>query len=177
MFSVTNSIPIRNSYWVNPEHFMAGEHPCKGSAYASRKKLRWLMDHKINFIVDLTEIGEADTYYPQYIAETESVSNSRITYQRFPIQDWSAPPPDKIIEILDTLDRALAGGNNIYLHCYGGMGRTGMIVGCYLIRHGMPGNLALDKIREFRKGIPGEQKRSPETERQRKMVFEWIKGQ
>ena len=28
-------------------------------------------------------------------------------------------------EILDAVDRALAAGRNVYLHCWGGIGRTG----------------------------------------------------
>jgi hypothetical protein len=47
---------------------------------------------------------------------------------------------------------------------YAGMGRTGMTVGCYLARHGMTGEKALEKIQEFRKEIAGNWRIFPETE-------------
>jgi protein-tyrosine phosphatase len=82
-----------------------------------------------------------------------------------------------MIEILDIIDLALLEGKNIYLHCYAGMGRTGMTVGCYLARHGTPGDRALEMIQEFSKEIMGDQRLSPETQEQRRMVKEWMKGQ
>ena len=52
-----------------------------------------------------------------------------------------------------------------------------MTVGCYLGSHGIPGDKALEKIKQLRREIPGEYKKSPETEAQRKMVMEWTSGQ
>ena len=31
----------------------------------------------------------------------------------------------------------------VYVHCWGGIGRTGTVVGCWLVRHGMTGDEAL----------------------------------
>jgi protein-tyrosine phosphatase len=80
-----------------------------------------------------------------------------------------------MVEILDTIDLALSEGKNIYLHCFAGMGRTGMVVGCYLARHGMPGDKALEMIHVLRRDIHNHDKKSPETEGQRRMVMEWTK--
>ena len=170
-------LPIQNSYWVIPGRFKAGEHPAKGSVDGTRLKLRWLMGHGINFIVDLTETGEADVDYPIYISNEACSLNEQVTYIRFPILDWSTPTQERMVEILDTIEGALSEGKNIYLHCCGGLGRTGMTVGCYLGSHGIPGDKALEKIKQLRREIPGEYKKSPETEAQRKMVMEWISGQ
>jgi protein-tyrosine phosphatase len=82
-----------------------------------------------------------------------------------------------MIEILDEIDQNITEGKNIYLHCYGGKGRTGTVVGCYLVRHGTPVISVLGKIQELRKDIPGSNHKSPETDKQRKMVMEWNKGQ
>jgi protein-tyrosine phosphatase len=61
-----------------------------------------------------------------------------------------------MVEILDMIDLVLSEGKNIYLHCYAGMVRTGMVVGCYLVRHGIRGEKPLDMIQEFRKDIIGD---------------------
>src|SRR4030066_915205 len=172
-----NSFPVQNSYWVIPGRFRAGEHPGRGFAGGTRLKLHWLVDLGLNYIVDLTESGEADINYPTALLSDASPPNVRVTYKRFPIPDWSAPSQEKVIEILDAIDLALAEGRNIYLHCYGGKGRTGTLVGCYLVRHGTPGDRALEMIQEFRREIPEKEEQSPETDEQRRMVMEWTKGQ
>ena len=171
-----NMLPIQNSYWVIHGRFMAGEHPAIGSTDGIKLRLRWLIGQGINFIMDLTESGEADVDYPIFIQNEAATSGIQITYQRFPIQDWHSPSQEKMVEILETIDGALSEGKNTYLHCYGGLGRTGMTVGCYLVRRGYPGNEALAMIMKLRSEIPGTQKLSPETAAQRKMVMEWIKG-
>ena len=39
--------------------------------------------------------------------------------------------------ILDEIDGAILNGKTVYVHCLGGIGRTGTVVGCYLVRHGI----------------------------------------
>jgi len=170
-------LPIQNSYWVIPGRFRAGEHPAIGSVDGTRLKIRWLLAQGINFILDLTESGEADANYPTYIFNVSTALNKPIIYKRFPIQDWSTPSHENMVKILDMVEETLSEGKNIYLHCYGGLGRTGLTVGCYLGSHGIQGYQALVKIAVLRNKIPGEQKKSPETEKQRRMVLEWIKEQ
>jgi protein-tyrosine phosphatase len=170
-------LPIQQSYWVVPPRFRAGEHPSIGSVDATKLKLRWLMDLGINTIMDLTEIGEADVDYNYLIINEASFLNIEVTYKRFSIPDWRTPSQQTMIEILDVIDQNIIEGKNIYLHCYGGKGRTGTVVGCYLVRHGTPVISVLGKIQELRKDIPGSNHKSPETDKQRKMVMEWNKGQ
>jgi protein-tyrosine phosphatase len=172
-----NSLAIQNSYWVIPDRFRAGAHPGFGSAGETKRKLHWLMELGINFIVDLTETKGLGTDYSTYITETASMNKHQVTYKRIPLQDYGTPSHEKMVEILDTIDAALSEGNNIYLHCLAGMGRTGMTVGCYLVRHGTSGGKALEKIQELRREISDGDRRSPETEEQRRMVVEWTKGQ
>jgi protein-tyrosine phosphatase len=168
-------LPIQNSYWVIPGRFRAGEHPTIGSVDATKLKIRWLLVQGINFILDLTEHGEANVDYPIFIQNEASLLNIKATYKQYPIQDWSTPSYEKMVEILDMMEIALSGGKNIYLHCYGGLGRTGLTVGCFLGSHGYSGEQALLRILELRSSIPGESKNSPETERQRRMVLGWTK--
>jgi protein-tyrosine phosphatase len=127
--------------------------------------------------MDLTETGEADIDYPIYISNEACSHNIQVVYKRLPIQDWLTPSHEKMFEILETIDGALSEGKNVFLHCYGGKGRTGTVVGCYLVRHGTPGDRALELIQKLRKDIPGKPEQSPENDRQRKMVMEWTKGQ
>ena len=63
-----------------------------------------------------------------------------------PIPDTGNPKPAQVESILDTIDTAIAAGRRVYVHCWGGIGRTGTIVGCYLVRHGLTGDQALAEI-------------------------------
>ena len=81
-------------------------------------------------------------------------------------------------DILDEIDHALAKNSPVYVHCLGGKGRTGTVVGCYLARHGIAvGRAALAKIRELRRNHPDAHVISPETEEQRQFVIRWKKGE
>ena len=75
--------------------------------------------------------------------------------------------------ILETIDGLLASGREVYVHCYGGIGRTGTVVGCFLARHGMAGAEALEQIARWRERTPDGWIRSPETDEQRRMVLNW----
>ncbi|MBA3406233.1 MAG: dual specificity protein phosphatase family protein [Gemmatimonadaceae bacterium] len=39
-------------------------------------------------------------------------------------------------------------GHSIYVHCWGGVGRTGTVVGCYIVRHGRTGDDALGEVND-----------------------------
>ena len=173
-----NSQPIVNSYWVITGRFRAGEYPGSNQDEETRKKLRWLLDQGTNLMLDLTEVGETGMKpYSHLLYEEADKIQMPVRYKRLPIPDFTIPSHDMMEEILNFLDLSLIERKNIYIHCLGGQGRTGTVVGCYLVRHGMAGDLALAMIKEFRKGIPGKHEQSPETEGQRKMVMEWSKGQ
>jgi protein-tyrosine phosphatase len=92
---------------------------------------------------------------------------------RLPIADFGVPSGDGMTTILDTIDDALARGRNVYLHCYGGVGRTGMVVGCLLVRRGATPEAALAAIADRRRGIHGGHRTSPETDAQRRFVEGW----
>lgn len=171
------ALPIHNSYWVIPGRFLAGEHPGKYNDADTRQKLHWLMGNGINFILDLTQNLGSGVDYLACITATAKLFNQQVIYKRLPLQDFGTPSEVRMVKILDCIDSALSAGNKIYLHCYAGMGRTGMVVGCYLARHGASSKEALKKIMELRRGMPNEKWQSPETPDQRRMVTEWIKGQ
>ena len=82
--------------------------------------------------------------------------------------------------ILDAIDAEIEGSNHPTLvHCMNGNGYTGMVVGCYLARHGIAaGKDVLAKIRELRAVDPNLVKaKSPENMIQERFVIRWKEGQ
>jgi protein-tyrosine phosphatase len=88
--------------------------------------------------------------------------------------DLSVPPLAEMVNILNTIDSAIVSGRTVYLHCWGGVGRTGTVVGCYLARHGQRGQSALDELTRLWKVMQKATWRvSPETDEQKEFVRNW----
>jgi protein-tyrosine phosphatase len=167
--------PIPDSYWIRPGALLAGEYPGAKDEAEARRKLRRLLEAGITFFVDLTEKGEygLNPYATLLLEEAGRFPNQRIEYRRLPIQDISTPEPELMEEILALIDGAIAARHKVYVHCYGGIGRTGTVVGCFLVRQGTSGDEALAEIARLRTGIPNGWRQSPETPEQREMILDW----
>jgi protein-tyrosine phosphatase len=169
--------PIPDSYWVQPGQLLAGEYPGDWSDEISREKLRLLLNVGVSLFLDLTQAGEygLEPYTPTLEKEA-TVIGRMVVHQRMSIRDRGTPSPEQMTHILDTIDAALAEGKTVYVHCYAGIGRTGTVVGCYLVRHGMSGEEALAEIARLRRAISDGWITSPETAAQRGMVRGWSMG-
>jgi len=80
-----------------------------------------------------------------------------------------------MIHLLDAIDEALEHGRNVYVHCWGGIGRTGITVGCHLVRHGMKNSEAVEQVNKLYKTRPNNPSypRSPETSKQIDFILNW----
>ncbi|MBN1137060.1 MAG: dual specificity protein phosphatase family protein [Anaerolineae bacterium] len=93
-----------------------------------------------------------------------------------PIRDGDTPAAEGMKRILDAIDAAIEQGCAVHVHCWGGIGRTGTVVGCCLVRHGMSGPQALAEIARRRAGTPGGHRCSPETDEREQSVLSWPAG-
>ena len=166
--------PIPEAYWVSPGRVLAGRYPGSMRLENARPELRWLLENGVSAFVDLTERRELEPYL-KILAEEADRLGAAPEYQRCPIRDMSTPTVEEMTEILDAIDTAVEAGKVVYLHCVAGLGRTGVVVGCYLVRHGISGEEALKEIARLRRDLPGGSTTSPYTEDQRNMVREWGK--
>lgn len=51
-----------------------------------------------------------------------------------------------------TLCQALSAGDNVLVHCRGGLGRAGTVAGCLLIEMGLSQEDAIERVRQARPG-------------------------
>lgn len=166
--------PIPQSYWVRPGRFLAGEYPYSHAPREGRSRLAAFAQQGFDTFIDLTVPGELPDYGPE-LQELGLLHGLEIRRLRFPIGDMGLPSPEQMKATLDAIDAALNAGRRLYLHCWGGIGRTGTTVGCYLVRHGLSGPQALEQLARWWAQVPKSvvHPRSPETEAQMDFVRNW----
>jgi predicted protein tyrosine phosphatase len=169
-------LPFPDSYWVIPGRLLAGEYPGAAEEHAARKKLVSLLHCGINAILNFTEEDEL-VDYDAWLKDEAADFGLEVEVKRMPIRDFSTPSVVEMMAILNQIDEWLNAGKTVFVHCYGGIGRTGMVVGCYLVRKGMPPRQALQRIAELRRGTPDGWRRSPETDQQVEFLLNWRNGQ
>ena len=89
------------------------------------------------------------------------------------IRDQDLPSAEVMNSILDEMERSIAPGRPVYVHCWGGRGRTGIVVGCYLVRQGLTGEEGLKKMDQLRQSASNGHLPSPKTDAQRDFVRSW----
>ena len=167
-------LPIPNSYWVIPKRFLAGEYPGGFNRERVRQRMDAFLEAGLNTFINLTGPDELPPYLPVLLEEAKNY-DQQVEAIHLPIRDFGLPTRDEMVIILDLVDESLKNGRNVYLHCWGGIGRTGTAVGCYLVRHGMTGNEALAQLAQWWQNDPRRTwyPRTPETDEQVKFVREW----
>ena len=172
---MTNKTPLYTTYWVVPDRFLAGPSPLRIPADNPIAVLQELVKLGINTFINLTFENDVTGASYQHLLRSLP-ENENINYYNLPIEDFNIPTKEGMREILDTIKKEMDNGNNIYLHCFGGIGRTGTVVGCYLVEQGMTGNQALTQIINLRKTLGYVWGGSPETDEQIQFVLNWQTG-
>jgi hypothetical protein len=170
--------PHANCYWVEPNRFLAGEYPGAKDKAGARQILRRFLANGVTFFLDLTEVHELNPYAELLHDEAAAVGKT-VMYRRMPIPDLSVPQTgQEMVAILDAIDAALASRHTVYVHCWGGVGRTGTVVGCYLVRHGRSGPQALRDLSRLWQGTEKSKVRphTPETAEQVRFVRHWVEA-
>jgi ADP-ribosylglycohydrolase len=157
-----------HAWWVDAEgRILAGEFPSvMNDAEATRWKLDLLADAGIDTIIDLTEETEPLTRYHDQLPELAADRGVTIKRLSHPIRDMNVTTAERYDRIIADIERQLAAGRRVYIHCWGGVGRTGTVVGIWHVHQGHDPVTALELIREARAGTRKGERPSPETERQ-----------
>lgn len=164
--------PDPNTYWVVPGKLLAGEYPGARDPEDARRRLRRFLDVGVRHFIDLTEASELEPY-DELLTEEAGFKTS---YERIPIRDVSVPEePKTVAEIIAAIDRGIAAGGITYVHCWGGVGRTGLAVACWLQERGQTADEALRNLADrWRSSAKSKRKpTSPETAEQMEWVKKW----
>lgn len=168
-----NNLPYAESYWVVPGKIIAGEYPGVSEEEKTRKRIQALLKAGVRTFIDLTKPGDSfHPYQPLLYQEAEEYGID-VTWKNYPVSDLGIPSKSQMIKILDEIDLAVRQEKLPYIHCLAGIGRTGTVVGCYLIRHGVPPDAVLAQIADLRKDVPTWWCTSPEVNVQVQFVLGW----
>jgi hypothetical protein len=152
--------PFPQSYWVRDTLLCAGHYPGALDQRERDMKLAGLLDCQIRRTISLIpmhETGAGGKPFDPYEPVLQGLATSRglaIECLQLGFPDASAPARSMMTKILDVIDASIAAGEALYVHCWGGHGRTSTVVGCYLVRHGLSPQDAIEQILAWRKPLP-----------------------
>ena len=153
---------VRPPTVIEPGRLIAGRHPCAHGPERAEDMVAGLLEEGVTLFLDLTQAGELEPYASLVAPPARHVNR--------PIGDFSIPERDALVATLDEIDAEIAGGGIVYVHCWAGCGRTGVVVGSWLVRHGVDPDDALRRIADARgRGCP-------QTLEQRAFVLGWRAG-
>ena len=167
--------PFSNSYWLEPDRILCGEYPRHYDDLEEHEGMTAVLKAGARVFIDLTEEGELKPYRAIALATAEKlgIDPESLEFFRHPIRDVSVPKnQEEMRAILDAIHHALSENKIVYLHCWGGRGRTGTVAGCALRElHGLDGGAALRLLSErWQACAKSAHSESPETEEQRDFV-------
>ena len=140
--------------WIDEGRVAGMRRP--GSLRPLEEDLQALRDTGIGAIVSLTEIA----------LDPDVVRSTGLTYLTVPVPDFHPPALQDIRYIITFIESNLTNGRPTVIHCTAGLGRTGTILACWLVRQGSAPDTAIAKIRSLRPG-------SIETRKQEQRVFDF----
>ena len=163
----TIDTPIRNSYKVD-DRIYAGEYPATANEKLGRRDIDRFIRFGITHFIDLTESGEL-LPYTQWLHKEQ-------THIRFAIKDCGVPTTEKTAQLIKTITTILKEKENrIYIHCRGGIGRTGTIVACYYATFLKEYHPVIDLLTRQYSHCPKSAYRStPETLEQKRFIMQYI---
>jgi len=132
----------------------------------------WLIDEKLAGCGMPTTFDEVDWVVKQGIKSIITMTENAlpeswiqdIKYLHVPTEDLNAPDMDKIDTTVDFIHERINDKEPVMVHCAAGIGRTGTILACYLIKYSKYS--AKNAIEQVRKERPG----SVQSERQEFVV-------
>lgn len=173
-------LPFHRSYWVIPGLLLAGEIPSALEDEERTKKITGILKSGVQTVVNLTETGEANFSGKQLVDYSSELNllarqeNIPLHIERFAIRDLDIPSVEFMRTILQFMRSEICSGKTLYVHCWGGVGRTGTVIGSFLIQHGICKPEEIITFIEFLKRDTDIARRdSPETAAQRNFLLNW----
>ncbi len=91
----------------------------------------------------------------------------------FPIPDMGTIELSGYRVIVDAITSESAAGRPVFVRCWGGVGRTGTVVGCLLADEGSEDTDIIERINHLRSGTRKSHRLCPESPSQMNLLKSW----
>jgi atypical dual specificity phosphatase len=139
--------------WLEADRLAACRYP------RTEKALRELAQSGVALLVNLHERA-----HPR-----ETLARHGLRELHLPVPDFTPPTLEQLARGVAAIEQALADGQKVAVHCGAGLGRTGTLLACYLVNHGLGPDEAIARVRTVRPG-------SVETPQQEAAVKEYARA-
>ena len=141
------------------KEFIFFENKLAGSAIpTSIDEVQWAIDQGVKSIITVREEPLDDSW------------TKNVNYLHVHSNDMGVPEFDDLINTIDFIHNRITNNEPVMVHCLAGMGRTGTVLACYLIKHQkMSADEAIQKVRDER---PGSIQSFPQEE----IIFQFAKS-
>lgn len=166
-FEAFVSRPLYQSYYLYDRNNFAGEYPGDKNGEIAQSKINRMVHFGVRHFIDLTEEGELRPY--------AHLLPNGTTYTRFPIPDCGVPKSiDDVYRLISRIkELSKRDDGYVYIHCWGGVGRTGTIVACYLAAETF--EATMKRLRRLFTNMPKSQYRViPDTKGQEVFIRKFV---
>ncbi|KAM9968538.1 hypothetical protein ACTFIW_007688 [Dictyostelium discoideum] len=176
--------PLDTTNWIVKDSILCGEYPGnKDDDILHFKTLSTLLDSGIRVFVCLQEQDELKKFRPYRedilkLSKEKGIDVDSITFVHFPIEDGGiAENNEDLVDLIERLLNLLSLDNKVYLHCWAGRGRTGIVGACLLGRlYQVTGLEALRRTQDcYQQRIIGYGE-SPEYHPQKMQVIKYLRS-
>jgi atypical dual specificity phosphatase len=149
-----------------------------GTVTGRPDKFSWLIENKLAGSAIPTSISEIQWVTEQGVKSIVTIREEPldddwikgVNYLHILSDDRGVPEFDDLVHAVDFIHKRITNNEPVMVHCLAGMGRTGTILACYLVKYqNMSADEATQKIREERPG-------SIQTYPQEELIFRFEKS-
>ena len=151
---------LHGKIWKKPDNFSwVIEGKLAGSAIpTSIDEVQWAIDQGVKSIITIREEPLDDSW------------TKGVNYLHVHSNDMGVPEFNDLVNTVDFVHKRIANNEPVMVHCLAGLGRTGTVLACYLIKHQkMSADKAIQKIRDERPG-------SIQSFSQEEIIFQFAKS-
>ena len=127
--------PHETCQWVLPQ-LIAGSFPGERTEPAHTQKVQRLIDAKVDSFLCLQEAAELRRFTPYMeIAKLSHQTAGRpgeLEFFHCPMPDLDTTSDEDLLKAVHTIVQKLLEGRTVYVHCWGGHGRTGTVICTFL---------------------------------------------
>ena len=168
---------IPQHYPIEPGVLYGGEYPGDKMLDVALARLRGLVELGVRTFIDLTSPFDHMAPYHGLLANLQTETSITLRRISMPVPDMGVPDSDETMRaIMSAIRNSMNTAPAVYVHCWGGIGRTGTVAGCWLRECGLDPDTALARVQHLYSTHMAKATRhpeSPQTPGQKDYIRSW----